>query len=269
VFVLRTSLLIVALQGISGSIAAAEYRAVVPIAQQNMVVLETFGFLFTPLAARLFTRGDTDGVHDLYWRSAIWIALITYPIFLASFALAGPVTVFLFGDEYAASGTVLAVLGLGFYVNSALGFNGFTLRVYGRVRYLVAVEAISAVVGIVIGLVLIERLGAVGAALSFLVSMIVQNILYQAGLARIGLLRRSDARLIPRYLLILVSGIALFALQALTNMPLIVGIAVAMLAWAIVAFISRKDLDIVETFPEIAAIIPRRWRPRTGEPPVA
>jgi O-antigen/teichoic acid export membrane protein len=259
VFVLRTSLLIVALQGLSGSIAAAEYRAVVPIAQQNMVVLETFAFLFTPLAARLFARGDQDGVHDLYWRSAIWIALITYPVFLASFALAGPVTVFLFGDEYASSGPILAVLGLGFYLNSALGFNGFTLRVYGRVRYLVAVEVISAIVGVVLGFFLIREAGAIGAAISFLISMVVQNLFYQVGLGRIGLLRRSDARLIPTYVLIGVSAVGLAVVQATTAMPLPLGIAAALALWAGLVYLNRRRLDIGAMFPELAMTDPRRW----------
>ena len=79
VFVLRTSLLIVALQALSGSVAAAEYRAVVPIAQQNTVVLDTFAFLFVPLAARLFARRDTAGLHDLYWRSAVWVSVMNFP----------------------------------------------------------------------------------------------------------------------------------------------------------------------------------------------
>jgi O-antigen/teichoic acid export membrane protein len=259
VFVLRTSLLIVALQAISGSIAAAEYRAVVPLAQQNTVVLETFGFLFVPLAARLFARRDTAGVHDLYWRSAVWIAVMTFPVFAASFALAQPITVLLYGEQYASSGPVLAVLALGFYANAALGFNGITLRVYGRVRFIVLAELVSVVVGVALGLVLIAYAGALGAAFSFLVTMLLQNVLYQFGMYRIGLVRRSDAGVIWIYAWIMVFGAGLFALQMVTGMPLIVGLAVAFWLWMTIIYFNRAHLRIAETFPELAIADPRRW----------
>jgi O-antigen/teichoic acid export membrane protein len=143
-------------------------------------------------------------------------------------------------------------------VNSALGFNGFTLRVYGRVRYLVAIEAVSAVVGIVLGFFLIREAGAIGAAFSFLISMVLQNVLYQAGLRRIGLLRRSDIRLIPTYVLIGATALALFVVQSITGMPLVVGIPVALALWGLVVYVNREHLQIAATFPELADADPRR-----------
>src|SRR4051812_46835245 len=256
VFVLRTSLLIVALQAISGSIAAAEYRAVVPLAQQNTVVLDTFAFLFVPLAARLFARRDTAGVHDLYWRSAVWVAVMNFPVFAASFALAQPITVLLYGEQYASSGPVLAVLALGFYANAALGFNGITLRVYGRVRFLVLAELVSVAAGIALAVLLITAGGAVGAAVAFLATMILQNVLYQFGLYRIGLLRRSDAGLLWVYVLIMLGALGLFALQSVTGMPLLVGLAVAFALWMGIIFLTRDHLRIAETFPELAVFDP-------------
>jgi O-antigen/teichoic acid export membrane protein len=265
VFVLRTSLLIVALQAISGSIASAEYRAVVPLAQQNTLVLDTFAFLFVPLAARLYARRDRAGVHDLYWRSAVWVAVMNFPVFAATFALAGPITILLYGEQYASSAPVLAVLALGFYANAALGFNGITLRVYGRVRFLVVAEAMSVVVGVALGLVLIAYAGALGAAFSFLATMLLQNVLYQFGMYRIGLVKRSDTRVIRTYAGIVVCALGLFALQSATGMPLIVGLGIAFWLWIAIIYVNRDHLQIAETFPELAIADPRRWfRGRAG-----
>ena len=264
VFVLRTSLLIVALQALSGLVAAAEYRAVVPIAQQNTVVLDTFAFLFVPLAARLFARRDTAGLHDLYWRSAVWVSVMNFPVFAASFALAQPITLLLYGERYASSAPVMAVLALGFYANTALGFNGITLRVYGRVRFLVLAELVSVVAGITLGLFLIAEAGAIGAALSFLVTMIFQNVLYQFGMYRIGWCGVGLAG-DPDYADI-VGAVGLFALQSATDMPLIVGLALAFWLWIGIIYLNREHLRLAETFPELAIVDLRRWfrgRPRS------
>src|SRR5690606_6629489 len=111
--------------------------AVVPVARLNQVVLQSFTFLYTPLAARMYAKEDTENINDLYWRTAIWILIFSFPVFAVTFSLAQPVTIFLFGERYADSGIILAILSLGYYFNAALGFNNHTLRVYGVIRYIV------------------------------------------------------------------------------------------------------------------------------------
>jgi len=88
--------------------------------------------------------------------------------------------------------------------------------------------------------------------------MILQNVLYQFGLYRIGLLRRSDAGLLWVYVLIMLGALGLFALQSVTGMPLLVGLAVAFALWMGIIFLTRDHLRIAETFPELAVFDPRR-----------
>ena len=115
----------------------AAFRSVLPVARLNTVVLENFSLLFLPLASRLFSRGADRGINDLYWQSAAWMALLSLPIFALTFVLAEPVTVLFFGERYADSATILAMLSLGYYFNGALGLNAETLKVYGRVRTII------------------------------------------------------------------------------------------------------------------------------------
>ena len=72
--------------------------------------------LFTPLAARLFARGDRAGIRELYWRTAAWMAVFSFPVFALTFVCAHELTVALFGERYASSAPVLALLALGYAI---------------------------------------------------------------------------------------------------------------------------------------------------------
>src|SRR5690606_26752430 len=103
-------LAILLLEYFRSTTAVAEYRAVLPIAGLNLVVFEAFGFLFMPLAARLYARRDGKAIDDLYWRTSMLISVLTFPVLAVSCALAGPITVFLFGADYAGAAPLLAIL---------------------------------------------------------------------------------------------------------------------------------------------------------------
>src|SRR5262249_46553708 len=58
----------------------ATYRVVLPAARLNLLVMTSFTLLFTPMAARLFVRADRSGIEELYWRTATWIAVFSFPL---------------------------------------------------------------------------------------------------------------------------------------------------------------------------------------------
>src|SRR5205807_8081013 len=119
VFVLRGSLVVVLLERFHSTLDVAAFQAVLPVARLNMVVFSSFVVLFMPLAGRLFARGDHEAINELYWQSAVWIALISFPLLAVSFSLAEPVTVMLFGARYAQSAPILALLAFGHYFTAA------------------------------------------------------------------------------------------------------------------------------------------------------
>jgi O-antigen/teichoic acid export membrane protein len=232
----------------------ADYRVVQPAAHLNVLVMSSFALLFTPLASRLFARGDREGVNELYWRTAIWIAVCSFPVFAATFAVAGPVTVGLFGERYDGSGTILALLALGFYSNAALGFNGLTLRVYGLVRYVVVISVAAAVANVVLNLALIPAYGAVGAGVATAATMIAHNVLKQAGLRRGTGISVFDRRHGVVYLWILgATGVLLAAQWALAPAPLgAIGLVAAVSA--IVLLCTRRSLRVGDMFPELLRV---------------
>jgi O-antigen/teichoic acid export membrane protein len=263
-FILRIPLLVVLLEALGSSTDVADFRAVVPIARQNLLLYQSFALLFTPIVARLFARGDIRAINEVYWRSAVWIALGSFPIFVASFALAQPIAVLLFGRAYAGSGLILALLSLGCYFTAALGYNGLTLRILGRVRYILAVNVTTAVALVPASLALISAFGVKGAAIAFCGSLIVQNVLYQLGLARIALFDVFQLRYLNLYGTIALGTVGLTAIQLLLAPPLIVGIALVAAVSLFVLWVNRTAMNVADTFPEVLRVpLLRRF---LGEP---
>ena len=253
VFLLRTSAVVILLQYLATSNEVAAYGAVLPLARQNLIVYQSFGFLFVPAASRLFARGETSRLRNMYWQTSAWIAVASFPALALSVALALPVTVLLFGDGYADAATVLAILAVGHYVNAALGFNAVTLRVQGSVGYIVAVDVVAAIVSLGGNVLLIPGFGAAGAAAATALTLIVQNALYQAGLARSGIGVPERRHLIPFVFVALALG-GLVAVQVVLEPPLILAIGlVGLVALALVAA-SRHSLEIGVYFPELRRV---------------
>lgn len=253
VFLLRTSAVVILLQYLATSSEVAAYGAVLPLARQNLIVYQAFGFLFVPAASRLFARGENARLRNMYWQTSAWIAVATFPALALSVALAGPLAVLLFGQSYADSASVLAILAVGHYVSAALGFNALTLRVQGRVTFIVVVDVLSAVVSVAASVILIRTNGAVGAAIATAATLIVQNVLYQAGLAgsSVGLPERKH---VVTFVAIAVAVGGLTLLQMVIQMPLPFGVALAAIVSAGLLIVSRGSLQIGRYFPELLKV---------------
>lgn len=245
---------VVLLGHFAGAIEVADYRAVYPAARLNQLVSFTFILLFVPLATRMFARGDRDGMRDAYWQTAVWLAVLSFPIFVVTGPLAEPTTVALFGERYRESSIVLALLSIGFYFNVALGYNAMTLQTYGKIRYVVTVNVIAGVLNVVLSLALIPSYGALGVAVANAVTLICQNTLNQIGLARGVGLPLFDRRYVRTYLIILGVTVAVGVIQLAVSPPLVISVALAVGASFLVLAANRRVLEIGSTFPELLRV---------------
>lgn len=251
VYIVMNTMDAVLLEYFQGTVDVAALRAVQPTAKMNQVVLASFGLLFTPLAARMFARNDREGINNLYWQNAIWIALASFPIFALTFSLARPLTVLLYGARYEQSAIILALLSFGYYFNAALGQNGLTLKVLGKIRYIVVVDILAAVVNLGANLLLIPRYGALGAAIGTFSTLIAFNIFKQAGLllgTGISLFHR---RYLKLYLSIALGALGLLLVQWLTSAPVYVSILLAGLVSLLLLRLNRESLNVEQMFPEL------------------
>lgn len=259
VAVAGTELAAVVLGHYHSSASVAAFRAVEPLAALNLVVMYSFTTLFTPAAARLYARGDRDGLRRLYWQSAAWVAMLTFPVLAVTTALSHPVTVGAFGNRYSGSALYLALLSAGYYANAALGFNGITVLMLGRLRYLTIGNLAVLAWMLAMDFLLIPPWGATGAVVAVLSSVLVHNVVKQAGLGfggGIGIFDRQHAAVLLQLILAVV---ALNVVMLATSPPLPVGlVVVAFVTFALLRLIGPA-LDLGAMFPELARTRVLRW----------
>jgi O-antigen/teichoic acid export membrane protein len=254
VYTIMNSVDAILLEHYQGVVDVAALRAVQPTAKLNQLVLSSFGLLFTPVAARMFAHNDKEGINDLYWQNAIWIAVVSFPIFAVTFSLARPITIFLYTGRYEQSSVILALLSLGYYFNAALGQNGLTLKVFGRIRYIVSIDVFVAFLNLVVNLMLIPRFGALGAAIGTFSILILFNILKQVGLLLGTGIHLFDRNYVKVYFIIALSALGLLVFQLFTNAPVYVSLVLAGVASLIVFRFNRHLLNVEQMFPELSRL---------------
>ncbi len=251
---LRMSLVVIFLEALRSVDEVGAFRAVLPLAQLNLVAMQSFKLLYLPVSARMFGRGDNKAAAELYWQSAAWLAVGTFPIFVTTFAFAEPLTRYLLGEEFVSSASVLAVLALGYYVSAALGLNAQTLKASGRIKLVVAVDTGTALLAIALNLILINQYGALGAAMATTGALLVQNLLVHLGLRRIldGLPLPPNHR--KAYVWVAASAVALLLVQVVVAPPPVVSAMVGLMTSILVLVRNRDVLMLGDTFPELARI---------------
>jgi O-antigen/teichoic acid export membrane protein len=226
------------------------FKVIQPAARLNQLVFTSFSLLFTPVAARLFARGDRGGMDRLYWSTALWIAVLTFPVFVLTTSLGRPITELAYGERYGASGTFLTLLSFGYYANASLGFNGLTLKVFGRIRYVVGINLVAAIANVALNLMLIPRFGALGAAIGTTATLLGFNGLKHAGLRATGV-RLLPAELWGTYAAIAGIPLAILAFQIAFEPPVLVGLALTGLGSIVVVRLARPWLRAHEAFPRL------------------
>jgi O-antigen/teichoic acid export membrane protein len=232
----------------------ALYRVVMPAANMNFVVGLTAGVLYMPLAARLLAKGDQKGLVQLYWRTAAWVAVLSFPIFVATFAFARPLTIALFGARYAEAGMILAIVSAGNFFEVMWGFNSLTLKALNKGGSVVTCNVLTAVVTCALALVLIPAYGALGAAITDAAAMVTIAILRQAALGLAVGIGLFDSKYLAFYLFIVAAAAPLLIVRSVVGSHLYLGAILAVLSMAAVLFVTRRELRIPEIFPESARI---------------
>jgi O-antigen/teichoic acid export membrane protein len=234
--------------------AVANYRIVAPLARMNLFAFWAFTVLFTPSAARAFARSDTAELRQLYWQTALWMTVLTFPIFVLTSSFASVVVPSAYGSEYAGSAPILALLSIAFFLSTALGFNGLTLRVHHRLRYMVAVDLSMALLNILVNLALIPRFGPIGAAAGTAGTVILHTLLKHVGLWRFTGVTIFPRAYVPIYAGLVGLAVVLYMIHAVfsVNLPLAVVLSGAAALAAIALARGRLQIDVL--FPELAGV---------------
>jgi O-antigen/teichoic acid export membrane protein len=104
--------------------------------------------------------------------------LVALPIAVPLIFFGAPILAFVFGEEYAEIATLpLAILAIGQVINVTFGSVGRLLVMSGYERHSLLGQAFSLVVVGVLGVFLIPEFGALGAAVSIAIGILIWNLI--------------------------------------------------------------------------------------------
>jgi O-antigen/teichoic acid export membrane protein len=171
--VFRMTAVIYLLKIMCDSSEVGDYRAVLPFARLNLMVVDSFTLAFVPAATRLLMRREEHLIGRLVDTCVTWVTVLSFPIFLASFAFSTSLSTYALGANYADTWPIMSVLAVGFLAESMLGFAPFVLRAHAKLRPVLYADWAALLVNIVLALVLTPKWGALGAATSVAASSVV------------------------------------------------------------------------------------------------
>jgi len=251
---LRATIVVMVIAAVHTVDDVATYRAVLPLAQLNLIALQSFGVLFLPVVSRLLARGRPDQVGELFWQSTLWITVASFPVFAMTFGFARPLTLLFFGELYESSATILIVLALGYYFSASFGLNVLTLQGAGRVRALFLIDCSVAAINVAVMFALIPSHGALGGAIATSGSLVLHNVLTQLALRGTIGPATHPLRVVRVYAICAFMAGLLAVIEAVTAPPIAVAVVLGAVASLIVLFFNREVLRVGETFPEVRRI---------------
>ena len=146
------------------------YCAVIPLIGFLTLIINSMGFVYIPVASRLWGENKTQLIGPIYQIMTKWCFMLTFPIFALLFIYPELILTKLYGAEYASGAIVLRILSLGFVTNSYLGFRYQTIIASGDSNFLMKCSVASAGINAFLNFVLVPQYGMVGAAIASSVS---------------------------------------------------------------------------------------------------
>lgn len=129
-----------------------------------------------PRLAELLAVDERRMAKAVYQSATAWTVMLTWPIYLLCGLFAG-VVLTMFGHGYAEGSTVIVVLAGTMLFATACGMVDVVLNMAGRTYWTMA-NAVTAMVAMIgVDLLLIPRLGILGAAIGWAIALLLQNLL--------------------------------------------------------------------------------------------
>lgn len=178
----RVDILLVA--ALAGLRAAAMYAVAGRFMALGQLANQSILLSVQPRLAELLGAGDRAGANALYQTATGWLVLVAWPMYLGT-AVFASVYLGLFGAAYRGAVPVVVVLALAMLVATGCGMVDTVLAMAGRTSWNLANVLLALAVNVCVDLVLIPRIGALGAAVGLAASVLTNNLvpLGQVGLA--------------------------------------------------------------------------------------
>lgn len=237
----------------------AEYRVVFQLASNLTIFVGSVAPVFKPMIAEV--SDDDRALRGQFQSAARWLALLTLPPAITMAVAPQPYLRLLFTETYAGTGAGLAVtvLAVGYAIHAAVGPEGIVIEGIGRTRLSMVNTATFLAVNAVVDVLLVPRLGIVGAAVGTAAALATAVLL---GVSELYLLRRVHPLSWPLAKMLAAGGATV--LIGLTTKALVPGAAVVVVLPIAVSAVFLLAVVAVRGFTAEDLTVARRLDDRLG-----
>jgi O-antigen/teichoic acid export membrane protein len=141
------------------------YAVAAALIAYEPIILQSVNQIFAPVIADIHTRGELVLLGRLFQTLTKWMLGLTFPLAMVIITYARPI-MRIFGHDFEAGWPILVIGTCGQLVNCGVGSAGCLLFMSGNQRRLIRVQAVMAVVMVVLCIELVPLWGALGAAVA-------------------------------------------------------------------------------------------------------
>ena len=159
------------------SIAAVTFYSVpLSIAQRFVIVQAIFATAFFPAASELHALADRARLRAAYLASMKLVLAMVVPMAILVATFSHPLLKAWLGNAFAdASAGILAVLAVAYGLAQVMGVPTLAADATGHVRWSAGFAIVSAAINLSLTIILVPRLGAIGAAYALLINAATQG----------------------------------------------------------------------------------------------
>jgi O-antigen/teichoic acid export membrane protein len=182
-----------------GAQAVGIYAVATALIAYEPIILQSVNQIFAPVIADIHTRGDIALLGRLFQTLTKWMLAVTFPLAIVMITHARPI-MHIFGHEFEAGWPILIIGTCGQLVNCGVGSVGYLLLMSGNQRRLIRVQAVMAVVMVVLAVGLVPLWGALGAAVASAITNVgvnAWNLLEVRTALKLSPYNRSYLKLLP------------------------------------------------------------------------
>lgn len=170
----RLDIIIVA--ALLGPSSAAVYAAATRFLVLGQLGNQAISAPVEPRLSGLLARRDLTGTKDVYRISTAWVICVNWPIFLLT-AVYAPTIMKAFGPGYGSGWPVAMVLCLCMLAATGVGLVDIVLIMAGRTTWNLLNTLAALAINILLDVILLPRIGLVGAALGWGAAILLTNLL--------------------------------------------------------------------------------------------
>jgi O-antigen/teichoic acid export membrane protein len=224
------------------------YAIAAALVAYEPIILQSVNQIFAPVIADIHTRGEHALLGRLFQTLTKWMLGLTFPLAMVMITFARPI-MRIFGHDFEAGWPILVIGTCGQLVNCGVGSVGCLLFMSGNQHRLIRVQAVMAVVMVVLSIQLVPLWGALGAAVAAAITNVgtnAWNLVEVRKALKLSPYNRSYLKLLPSIACALLITLLMRKASVFVRadwVMIVVALLLAYVAFSAMAFAMGLDAD--------------------------